>query len=304
MKMLSQQVETEDRPRAVPREEVPRKRSDHARTAQRERVVGREGVRLVGEEDDVGPQREDLLDGHRRIALALAQHVAAADALDQRGDVRVAAAPHPRRLPDRHGEGEGRRREARLVERAQQHAGVAMVDRAEGGDQRGHVVDALRLRHQNRREGLDLLGVPAQVLLEVHVNEVRPQRPDLRHARVLRPAGARQRQLRREDAEVGDADDRVARAEVEERLGQGWDQRDDAARRRVEAVLAAERVAHLHGARYSTCMKKTERLSVWLTPEQIAWLKTKKNASETVRAAVTEAMKLDRLKESVKRKKK
>lgn len=51
-------------------------------------------------------------------------------------------------------------------------------------------------------------------------------------------------------------------------------------------------------------MKKTERLSVWLTPEQIAWLKTKSNASETVRAAVTEAMNLDRLKESVKRKKK
>src|SRR4051812_2864503 len=94
MKMLSQQVETENRPRAVPGEEVPRKRSDHARTAQRERVVGREGVRLVGEEDDVGPQREDLLGGHRRVALALAQHVAAADALDQRRDVRVAAAPH------------------------------------------------------------------------------------------------------------------------------------------------------------------------------------------------------------------
>jgi hypothetical protein len=49
--------------------------------------------------------------------------------------------------------------------------------------------------------------------------------------------------------------------------------------------------------------RTTERISVWLTPEQIEWLKTKKNASETVRAAVTEAMNLDRLKESVKRKK-
>ena len=47
-------------------------------------------------------------------------------------------------------------------------------------------------------------------------------------------------------------------------------------------------------------MKKTERIAVWLTPEQIEWLKTKKNSSETVRAAVTEAMNLDRLKESVK----
>jgi hypothetical protein len=50
--------------------------------------------------------------------------------------------------------------------------------------------------------------------------------------------------------------------------------------------------------------KTTERVNVWLTPEQIEWLKTKKNLSETVRAAVTEAMNLDRLKQSVKGKKK
>ena len=50
--------------------------------------------------------------------------------------------------------------------------------------------------------------------------------------------------------------------------------------------------------------KNTERIAVWLTPEQIEWLKSKKNASETVRAAVTEAMNLDRLKESVKKGKK
>ena len=48
-------------------------------------------------------------------------------------------------------------------------------------------------------------------------------------------------------------------------------------------------------------MKKTERIAVWLTPEQIEWLKTKQNSSETVRAAVTEAMNLERLKESVKK---
>jgi len=46
--------------------------------------------------------------------------------------------------------------------------------------------------------------------------------------------------------------------------------------------------------------RKTERVSVWLTPEQVAWLKTKDNLSETVRAMVTEAMNLDRLKASVK----
>ena len=45
--------------------------------------------------------------------------------------------------------------------------------------------------------------------------------------------------------------------------------------------------------------RKTERVNVWLTPEQVAWLKTKKNVSETVRAMVTEAMNLDRLRASV-----
>lgn len=46
---------------------------------------------------------------------------------------------------------------------------------------------------------------------------------------------------------------------------------------------------------------KTERVNVWLTPEQVAWLKTKKNVSETVRALVTEAMNMQRLAESVKK---
>ena len=35
--------------------------------------------------------------------------------------------------------------------------------------------------------------------------------------------------------------------------------------------------------------KKTERVAVFLTPAQVAWLKSKKNASETMRALVTEA---------------
>ncbi|MBV9493973.1 MAG: hypothetical protein JOZ54_06985 [Acidobacteria bacterium] len=46
---------------------------------------------------------------------------------------------------------------------------------------------------------------------------------------------------------------------------------------------------------------KTERVNVWLTPEQVAWLKSKKNVSETVRALVTEAMNMQRLAESVKK---
>lgn len=49
---------------------------------------------------------------------------------------------------------------------------------------------------------------------------------------------------------------------------------------------------------------KTERINVWLTPDQVAWLKTKKNVSETVRALVTEAMSMDALAKSVKKKKK
>jgi hypothetical protein len=48
----------------------------------------------------------------------------------------------------------------------------------------------------------------------------------------------------------------------------------------------------------------TERVNVWLTPDQVAWLKTKKNLSETVRAMVTEAMSMDALAKSVKKAKK
>lgn len=44
----------------------------------------------------------------------------------------------------------------------------------------------------------------------------------------------------------------------------------------------------------------TERLAVFLKPEQIEWLKGKgENVSETVRALVTEAINMDRLAESV-----
>ena len=47
--------------------------------------------------------------------------------------------------------------------------------------------------------------------------------------------------------------------------------------------------------------RKTEKVNVWLTPEQVAWLKAKENVSETVRAMVTEAMNMDRLAASVKK---
>lgn len=50
--------------------------------------------------------------------------------------------------------------------------------------------------------------------------------------------------------------------------------------------------------------RKTERVNVWLTPEQVQWLKTKENASETIRALVNEAMNIDRLKASISAKKK
>lgn len=46
--------------------------------------------------------------------------------------------------------------------------------------------------------------------------------------------------------------------------------------------------------------RKTERVNVWLTPEQVLWLKGKKNVSETVRALVLEAMSMDALAKSVK----
>jgi len=45
-----------------------------------------------------------------------------------------------------------------------------------------------------------------------------------------------------------------------------------------------------------------EKINVWLEPDQAAWLKTKKNVSETVRALVTEAMSMEKLAESVRKK--
>jgi len=48
--------------------------------------------------------------------------------------------------------------------------------------------------------------------------------------------------------------------------------------------------------------RTTERTNIWLPPDQIAWLNKKKNQSETIRALITEAMAMDKLRESVKKK--
>jgi len=50
--------------------------------------------------------------------------------------------------------------------------------------------------------------------------------------------------------------------------------------------------------------RKTEKINIWLEPDQAEWLKSKKNISETVRALITEQMNLERLAQSVKKKKK
>jgi hypothetical protein len=51
--------------------------------------------------------------------------------------------------------------------------------------------------------------------------------------------------------------------------------------------------------------KKTERLNIWLTPEQIAWLKKDRDgASAAVRALISEAVAMENLAKSVKKGKK
>jgi translation initiation factor 1 (eIF-1/SUI1) len=49
-------------------------------------------------------------------------------------------------------------------------------------------------------------------------------------------------------------------------------------------------------------MATTEKINVWLPPDQVAWLKSKKQISETVRALITEAMNMEKLAASVKKK--
>ena len=65
-----------------------------------------------------------------------------------------------------------------------------------------------------------------QVFLDVHVDEIRLELPDPCDVRRLRSADARTIDPFRKDAEVGDADNRVAGTEGEECLGERWDERD------------------------------------------------------------------------------
>ena len=53
------------------------------------------------------------------------------------------------------------------------------------------VIDRLRLRDEHRRELLDRFRMTLDVLLEIHVDEIRRQRADFVDARILRPADAR-----------------------------------------------------------------------------------------------------------------
>jgi hypothetical protein len=49
---------------------------------------------------------------------------------------------------------------------------------------------------------------------------------------------------------------------------------------------------------------KTQKLNVWLTPEQVEWLKKdKEGPSAAVRALITEAINMERLAKSVGKKK-
>ena len=50
--------------------------------------------------------------------------------------------------------------------------------------------------------------------------------------------------------------------------------------------------------------RNTKKLNVWLPPEQIEWLKEKGGASAAVRALITEAINMENLVKSVKKKKK
>jgi len=51
--------------------------------------------------------------------------------------------------------------------------------------------------------------------------------------------------------------------------------------------------------------RKTQKVNVWVLPDQAEWLKNEKGgASAAVRALITEAMNMERLKLSVKKKKK
>src|SRR5207253_621431 len=69
------------------------------------RIRSSERKRLVGQKNNVRLQREHIFELESRIASAVTEQVASADALDEIRYVRVAAAPHPRLFPDGDHEG-------------------------------------------------------------------------------------------------------------------------------------------------------------------------------------------------------
>src|SRR5207245_571681 len=113
-----EETEALDRPHAVPCEEVagegaddphPPLRGTLSRKRERDlagrgvdllRVSLSERIRLVRQKDDVGLQRQDVVELELRITSTIAKQVPSAGALHQIGDIRVAAAPHPRFFPD------------------------------------------------------------------------------------------------------------------------------------------------------------------------------------------------------------
>src|SRR5688572_25497352 len=97
----------------------------------------------------------------------------------------------------------------------------------EGKDQRPDVRDALRLRHEDRRELLDRSRVALEILLEIHVNEIGPELADAIDTRILRSSDARRINRFGENAEVGDAGDGISCADRKQRLCQRWYERDD-----------------------------------------------------------------------------
>jgi hypothetical protein len=71
---------------------------------------------------------------------------------------------------------------------------------------------------------------------------------------------------------------------------------DGAAKRKAES--GAKPPAKVGAKRART----TERVNIWLPPDQLAWLKAKRNQSDVIRSLITEAMNMEKLRESVKKK--
>src|SRR5205823_3944827 len=122
-------------------------------------------IRLVGEKHDVRPQIENFRQIDRRIALAIAQQVASANALDEIRDVRIAAAPHPRLFPDGDDEREFRARLAAGVQLLDEIRGprLAVMRRAKISDEFRYVVDRPGLGSDHTRKFRNLVCMLLQI---------------------------------------------------------------------------------------------------------------------------------------------